>query len=857
MIDSVVNFALDNLSRLLVSEVTLLSSVKDQIRSLNDELKFMNIFIKSSEGKREDPFVKEVVNQIRNVAYQAEDVVDTYVVNVNNQRSRNMLGKFFHSKDHVMMFHEVSDQINSIKRRIDEIYQNKSKYGIQQGDFESHNGNKEFAKDSLIAKRRNVEEEEVVGLVHDSDEVINHLARRGDSSRRVVCILGMGGLGKTTLARKIYNNKKIKSMFPCHVWGFVSNHYRAQELLLSLLKLLGLSSEEYKDLNDKEKMKRKVRECMSGKKYLVILDDIWNIQVWDELQEAFPDENNGSRILITTRIEDISHYTRAIFTYELPFLDESKSWELFCKKVFGKEKCPHELELPGKEMANACKGLPLAIIVLAGMVAKKERSPREWLKIKNNVSWYLAQEEEYRIVTNILKLSYDDLPQTLKPCFLYLGVYPEDYEINVRRLCQLWIAEGFIQKKEVGPSNSPEVEDIADMYLDKLVERSLVQVASRRTDGGVKTCRVHDLLRDLCISESRENKFMEVCTNLDAIKCNSRRMSLQYRGELRLTEDNQSSARSLLLFGENTYWENESEGWKQIKNGFKLARVLDMNQVRLCLSPRGLTTLIHLRFLKVTASSRTIGDEVLASICNLWNLETLYLWIKHSITLPNKIWKLKSLRHVYLNCDDIFRELTQIESIMQRMKMEEATKIFKGWSGGASMSKMKIGETKVENLQTLHNICLNARTASVLKKGMFPNLTKLTLRGEVTELPEAPEKEFLENSLQCLNKLRTLKLLGIAILPLDRNAYPTSLTKITISFGQLDARIIKTLGQLANLQILKLGGRGIYGDVDCVAGDFPQLRVLQCGADMVDGRWKVEKGAMPQIRYCNIPHIRD
>ncbi|KAL4323052.1 hypothetical protein AHAS_Ahas14G0271900 [Arachis hypogaea] len=634
MIDSVVNFALDNLSRLLVSEVTLLSSVKDQIRSLNDELKFMNIFIKSSEGKREDPFVKEVVNQIRNVAYQAEDVVDTYVVNVNNQRSRNMLGKFFHSKDHVMMFHEVSDQINSIKRRIDEIYQNKSKYGIQQG-------------------------------------------------------------------------------------------------------------------------------------------------------------------------------------------------------------------------------LPLAIIVLAGMVAKKERSPREWLKIKNNVSWYLVQEEEYRIVTNILKLSYDDLPQTLKPCFLYLGVYPEDYEINVRRLCQLWIAEGFIQKKEVGPSNSPEVEDIADMYLDKLVERSLVQVASRRTDGGVKTCRVHDLLRDLCISESRENKFMEVCTNLDAIKCNSRRMSLQYRGELRLTEDNQSSARSLLLFGENTYWENESEGWKQIKNGFKLARVLDMNQVRLCLSPRGLTTLIHLRFLKVTASSRTIGDEVLASICNLWNLETLYLWIKHSITLPNKIWKLKSLRHVYLNCDDIFRELTQIESIMQRMKMEEATKIFKGWSGGASMSKMKIGETKVENLQTLHNICLNARTASVLKKGMFPNLTKLTLRGEVTELPEAPEKEFLENSLQCLNKLRTLKLLGIAILPLDRNAYPTSLTKITISFGQLDARIIKTLGQLANLQILKLGGRGIYGDVDCVAGDFPQLRVLQCGADMVDGRWKVEKGAMPQIRYCNIPHIRD
>ncbi|XLR21343.1 hypothetical protein S83_049255 [Arachis hypogaea] len=427
-------------------------------------------------------------------------------------------------------------------------------------------GNKELAEDSLIARRRDVEEEEVVGLVHDSNEVISQL-ERGDWSRRVVCILGMGGLGKTTLARKIYNGDKIKSMFRCCVWGFVSNDYRAQELLMSLLKLLDLPAEEYKDLTDQAKMKRKVRERMSGKKYLVVLDDIWNTQVWDDLQGAFPDDNNGSRILITTRVKDISHYTRATFTYELPFLNESQSWELFCKKVFCKEKCPHELEPLGREMTKACKGLPLAIIVLAGMVAKKERSPREWIKINNHVSWYLAQEEEYRIVTNILKLSYDDLPQALKPCFLYLGVYPEDYEIHVRRLCQLWIAEGFIQKKEVGPSNSPEVEDIADMYLDKLVERSLVQVASRRTDGGVKTCRVHDLLRDLCISESRENKFMEVCTNLDAIKCNSRRMSLQYRGELRLTEDNQSSARSLLLFGESTFWENESEGWKQIKKG--------------------------------------------------------------------------------------------------------------------------------------------------------------------------------------------------------------------------------------------------------------------------------------------------
>ncbi|MED6199414.1 hypothetical protein PIB30_075757 [Stylosanthes scabra] len=835
MVDSVVTFALDNLSRLLASEVTLLSGVKDQIRSLSDELKFMNIFIKSSEGKRHDPVVREVVNQIVDAAYEAEDVVDTYVVNVNKQRSRNMLSKFFHSKDHVMMLHEVNGQINNIKRRIDEIYQNKSKYGIQQGDFESHIENKEFAKDLLLARRRDVEEEEVVGLVHDSDEVIRQL-ERGSSSRSVVCILGMGGLGKTTLARKIYNSDKMKRMFSCCMWSFVSNDYRAQEFLLSLLKHLSLSTE----VTDQEKMKRKIREHLSGKKYLLVLDDIWKTQVWDELQEAFPDDNNGSRILITTRVEEISHYTRATFTYRLPFLDQSQSWELFCKKVFCKEECPDELETLGREMANACKGLPLAIVVLAGIVAKKERSPREWNKIKNHVSWHFDQED-YRIVNDILKLSYDDLPHALKPCFLYLGVYPEDYEIRVRELCQLWIAEGFIQANQVGASNSPELEDIADMYFDKLVERSLVQVASRRSDGGVKTCRVHDLLRDLCILESTENKFMKVCRELDNNKCNPRRMSLQYTTTQFLsTKKDQSHAhtRSLLRFGE---WIGvETKGWNQVRNNFKLARVLYMNKVWLHLSTFSglkLNTLIHLRYLKVQIDSAScIHEDVLDSICNLWNLETLHLKFNHEASpssIPSKIWKLKSLRHFCL-----------------RLYTARGRR-------GASLSGMKIGDTPVENLQTLGEIYLNPETASVLNMNMFPNLTRLTLRGEWDRQGKEP---LLGKILQCLNKLRKLKLVAIRDFPLDPNVFPSSLTKITIIHddSKMNSRFIETLGKLLNLQILKVRSGYLDGVVNCAAGDFPQLQVFRL-TDFI-GRWKIEEGAMAHIRQCNIPEdmlIRD
>ncbi|MED6204156.1 hypothetical protein PIB30_006572 [Stylosanthes scabra] len=832
VVNITISFALENLARLLVSEVALLSSVKDQIRSLSDELKFMNIFIKSSEGKHDNEFVREVVNQIRDVAYQIEDVVDTYVVNVNMQRSRNMLAKWFHNKDHVLMLHEVNDRINTIKCRINEIYQNKSKYDIQPCDFEIESiaRNKEFQKEALFMRRKDVEEKEVVGLVHESNLIIEKL-KTDSSSLNVVAIIGMGGLGKTTLARKIYNKDEVKRMFDCCAWSCVPDTYVTRDLLLSFFNCLNLSLDECKDLS-LEELKQNISKRLKGKKYLVVLDDIWKTQVWDLLKEVFPKERNGSSIIITSRLKEVALYSKATLVCELPFLNEAVSWELFSKKIFGHKECPCDLEPLGRTMANNCKGLPLVIVVLAGLVGKKEQSEREWRRIKDYANWHLAQDI---MVKNILKLSYDDLPHQLRPCFLYLGMYPEDYEIRARELLQLWVAEGFIYTKEAGRMNSPKVEDIADMYLDKLVERGLVQVASKRSDGGVKTCRVHDLLRDLCISESKANKFMEVCTELDVNNCNSRRMSLQCKETLWPTKDNQSHARSLLYFGEATRWDSESQGWKQIMNGFKLARVLDMNKVVLCStsSPSGLKTLIHLRYLRMTIRDSRLMNNILDSICNLRNLETLHLMFavgifSESVSLPNKIWKLKSLRHVHLNY------------------------YIKNWTWGASLWRAKSGEIRMENLQTLGCINHDVQTASILNNDMFPNLTKLTLCG-TKEWRE--ERESLSKILQSLNKLHKLKLINI-IIPLDPNVFATSLTKITL-YSSLDSRLIKTLGRLPNLKILKILRGKIHGNVECIAGDFPQLQVLHVNWEDVKmdplAKWIIEEGSMPLIRHCNIP----
>lgn len=230
------------------------------------------------------------------------------------------------------------------------------------------------------------------------------------------------------------------------------------------------------------------------------MDDIWDSCVWDDFRRCFPDDGNSSRILFTTRNKDVSPFNSKICA--LDPLSNDQCWELLMQKVFNKNPCSPELLGIAKEISSNCHGLPLVVVAIAGVLSQMDQNKSSWEKVGENLASYIFEGGENSVM-NILELSYKHLSDHLKLCFLYFGAFQRETEISASKLMRLWIAEGFI-REEAGKS----AENVAEEYLIKLIDRSLVMVSKTRSDGGVKACVIHDLLRDLCFKKCEDESFL-------------------------------------------------------------------------------------------------------------------------------------------------------------------------------------------------------------------------------------------------------------------------------------------------------------------------------------------------------------
>ncbi|XP_065631307.1 disease resistance protein RPM1 [Quercus suber] len=475
MAERVVSSLIDRLVPLLTQEAKLLRGIHGEVADIKDELDSIQSFLKDADARaaaEEDMSegVKTWVKQLTEVAFRIDVAIDQYLLQVapHGPHRRGFTG-FVHKTTHSLKTlkprHKIASEIQDIKASVQKIKARSERYGFQSTGQGSSSGARNVRWQDPRMASFFLEDVDVVGIESPKDELLGWLIK-GDSYRTVVSVVGMGGLGKTTLAKKVCDHHMMREHFDCHAWISVSQSYNMMDLVRSMVKQFCEARKEFPpegiDSADMMSLISKAREYLQEKRYVVVFDDVWEIDFWGEIEHALPDNTEGPRILITTRKLDVANFYKKssrVKVHNLQPLPPNKAWELFCKRAFQFElggHCPPMLEKLSHDILGKCEGLPLAIVAIGGLLSTKDKTLYEWQKLHDSLGFELGINPHLAGVSKILSLSFEDLPYNLKSCFLYLGMYPEDDSIRCRRLIRQWIAEGFVKAKE-----GKTLEDVA------------------------------------------------------------------------------------------------------------------------------------------------------------------------------------------------------------------------------------------------------------------------------------------------------------------------------------------------------------------------------------------------------------
>ncbi|XP_047337530.1 putative disease resistance protein RGA1 [Impatiens glandulifera] len=649
---------LSNLAPLIQDEFSLFWSFKKEVQKLSSTLSSINAVLKDAERKtvrEKDEQTEDWLRKLKDVAYEVRDIMDECTfedlrlqVNRRNASSSSTLIQVTNSITHPFRSTrtrlKVGHKIKDVQKKLDQISSERQKLHLL-----------ESVPDSKIDKLTSSSREtislsscnQVYGRDKEKKQIIDILVNTSSAKKlSVLPIVGIGGLGKTTLAQTVFNDEEITKHFETKIWVCVSDEFDIQLVMKSIL--------EEKAEARSEELQKNVREKLSGKRYLIVLDDVWNekFDEWDQLRSILDCGSNGAFVLTTTRKRNVATIMETIQHIQIPLLSDEDCWLLFEERAFmcGTPKTPNFVDI-GKEIAKKCKGVPLVAKTFGGQLGFKSEI-NEWGKIRDNEIWETQNEESDLLP--ILRLSYYELPYHLRRCFVFCAIFLKDALIEKERLIQLWNAHGLIPTVK-----NQEVEDIGNTIWKELCWRSFFQDEKSYNYGIYETCKMHDLMHDLAQSVMKDECYrLDANNSNDGLKREIRHVTAMFDEFVKISAHSLKKIGGLqtLIFKDRVDDKNVKKqiSLSVLKKELPTLRVLELWWYYAQYQDlHYLGCLKHLRYLDISGNKEitTLPD----SICDLLNLQTLKLnGCSNLESLPRNTKDLISLRHLYLEeCDGL------------------------------------------------------------------------------------------------------------------------------------------------------------------------------------------------------------
>ncbi|KAH0642816.1 hypothetical protein KY289_033790 [Solanum tuberosum] len=606
MAEAFLQVVLDNLTSFLKEELVLLFGLQNEFQKLSSIFSTIQSVLEDAQEKQfNDKPLENWLQKLNVATYEVDDILDEYKTKA-TRFSQSAYGRY-HPKA-IPFCHKVGKRMDQVMKTLDAIAEERRNFHLQEKIIERQAARRETG--SILT------EPQVYGRDKEEDEIVKILINNVSNAQQlsVLPILGMGGLGKTTLAQMVFNDQRVTEHFHPKIWVCVSDNFDEKRLMKTIIGNIERSS---LDIEDLASLQEKLQELLNGKRYFLVLDDVWNEdqQKWDNLRAVLKVGASGASVLTTTRLEKVGSIMGTLQPYELSNMSQEDCWLLFIQRAFGhQEEINPYLVAIGKEIVKKCGGVPLAAKTLGGILRFK-REEREWERVRDSEIWNLPQDESS--ILPALRLSYHNLPLDLRQCFVYCAVFPKDTEMEKENLIAIWMAHGFLLSK-----GHLELEDVGNEVWKELYLRSFFQEIEVKS--GKTYFKMHDLIHDLATSLFSANTSSSNIREINVKSC-THMMSIGFAEVVSVSP----------------YYPLSLEQFVSL-------RVLNLSYSKLDQLPSSIGDLVHLRYLNLSGNGRI--SSLPKQLCKLQNLQTLDLQYCTSLCyLPKKTSKLGSLQNLLLD----------------------------------------------------------------------------------------------------------------------------------------------------------------------------------------------------------------